>query len=814
MTLSFAADMAHGWRLLVKQGGPYRIAAITLAVAIAAITTMFCIVRAVLWAPLPYAGADRLALVWDRTGESSRNIWLSPPEFTDLRARATAFADAAALTDRRYILTGLGGPDELQAAAVSSNVFAMLGVAPIAGRLLRTGDDVHGGRFVAVVSEQVADRVYASAAAAVGQPMTLDGDTWIIVGVLPRTFTFWPPSAVFPRRVDVWVPIDADLYVSAGRNLNMLHALVRLRDGASFRSAAADLDRVSQGITRDHPESYGTERWRMALVPLQEQLVGGVRPALEILLGAVALLLLIACANVANLLLARGGARGQEMAVRAALGASRARLLGQLLAESVALAVVGAAAGVLLAAWAVAWIAHAGPGDVPRLETAALDGRVLLFTAAIAAMSALLFGSAPALQLSRFDTPARLKEGLRGATAGPRARRLRNAFVVTQIALAVALTVGTGLLLKGLIRLEHVDSGFTADALATGRVRLPLSKYPGAAERAAFFEALTQRLAERQDLTASGAVTQLPMSAAFLGSTFEVPAGERRDAAVSFGADLRGVTPGYFDALGIRLVAGRRLAAGDTRESRGVAVIDETLAHRFWPDGSAVGRRLRWVRTNEMIEIVGIVAAVRHYGVAAPARETVYRPYSQYASIPEMYVEARSPRGYETARGAIAEEVRRLDADQPVADLRRVETLVEASLGQPRFNTLLLTVFAAIATLLATVGIYGVMSFDTAQRTQEIGVRMAIGADATSVVRLMIRAGAAMTFAGVAAGAVLAALCGRLLQSMLFGADPLDPAVFASVTTLVTVVALLACYLPARRAARLDPSAALRRHQL
>jgi putative ABC transport system permease protein len=389
-------------------------------------------------------------------------------------------------------------------------------------------------------------------------------------------------------------------------------------------------------------------------------------------------------------------------------------------------------------------------------------------------------------------------------------RRLRSLFVVTQIACAVVLMIGAALLLKAFVAVGHADVGFTPDAVATGRVRLSPARYREPADRARFFTALAEALSARSDVNAAGAVTQLPMSGAFLGSSFAALAGEDRDADVEFAADLRGVTPDYFRTLGMRVVRGRSLTAADTRDTAGVAVIDETLARRFWPAGDAVGRHLRWVRTNDRIEIVGVVSAVRHYGLAALPRETVYRPYQQYAAIPEMFVEARSPYGVETAQRAIVEEVRRLDAGQPVAELGRVESLVEASLGQPRFNTIVLALFSAIALLLAAIGIYSVMAFAVSERTQEIGVRMALGADPASVRALIVREGAMLTALGVGAGAGVAAIAAGALRSLLVGVSPWDPLVFAGVPLVLAAVAMTASFLPARRAAALDPTTALR----
>jgi putative ABC transport system permease protein len=811
MAQTLVSDLRHGARMLRAHPAVYATAFATLAIGIAAAITMFTVVNAVLLEPLPYAHADRLALVWDRAGDSARDIWLSPPEFANLRERAGAFAAVAALTDRRYTLTGRGEPDDLQGAAVSPNLFAMLGVRAAAGRIFRAGDDRHGSGFVALISEPLAERLFGGAGAAVEQLLMLDGQTWTIVGVLPRSFSIWPPSSVFPKRVDVWVPIDDETYTRAGRNQNYLHTLVALNDGVSIAAARADVARVSAAIAREHADFYRDERWRMTVVGLQDYLVAGVRPALLILFAAVGLLLLVACANVANLLLARAGGRAQEMAVRAALGASRARLLAQVLSESAVLAGAAAAAGVLLATWLVAWIAHAGPADIPRLAAAHVDVRVLSFGALLAVCTTLLFGAAPALQLSQAQAGDRLKEGIRGTTGGRRSRRLRALFVVAQFAGAVVLTIGTALLMKAFVTLGRAEVGFTPDAVVTGRVRLPASKYAGATDRARFFDDLLERLAARAEIAAAGAITQLPMSGAFLGSAFAVPAGEGREAAVEFGADLRGVTAGYFTTLGIALVDGRLLSASDTRDSAAVALVDDTLARRLWPGGRAVGRRLRWVRTNESIEIVGVVAPVRHYGAAAPPRETVYRPYAQYAAIPEMFVEARSPLGSDAARSAIVEEVHRLDPEQPIVELGRVDALVEASLGQPRFNAILLAAFAAVALILAAIGIYAMMSFAVSERTAEIGIRIALGADARSVRRLVVRDGVVMTAGGLMLGIALAIVAARALRLLLFGVDPWDPAIFTGVPLLLAAIAMTASMLPARRAARLDPTIALRR---
>jgi putative ABC transport system permease protein len=804
------SDFRHGVRMLRKYPAIYAIAIATLALGIAAATTMFSIVDAVLLRALPYRDADRLALVWDRAGDSARDYWLSPPEFRDLQETATAFDASAALMDRRLTLTGRDQAEELQGVGVTPTLFEMVGVIPAAGRTLQSGDEQRSATPPAVVSEALAVRLFGSAAGAIGRPVVLDQVGWTVVGVLPRGFTIWPPSPVFPRRVDVWFAIPADLYANSTRNQNFLHALVRLKPGVAMTTAAADVQRVSQIVARAHPESYGNQRWQMTLVGLQDHLTHGVRSAVLIMFAAVGLLLLIACANVANLLLTRAADRTREMAVRAVLGASRMRLLRQALIESSVLAIAAAVIGTVLAPWMVIAILRLGPADVPRLQDAGVDLRVLGFSAALTLLTTLLFGAAPALQLSQTQTVERLKSGVRGSTDGPRARRTRAGFAIAQIALALVLTTCTGLLLKGLIRLGQTDIGFRPDAVATARVHLPAPKYAEPAQRALFFDRLTDTLAHRGDLNAAAAITQLPMSGAFLGSTFTVPPGQSREPVTDVSSDLRGVSGNYFDTLRIRLIAGRTFTPHDTADTQAVAVVDETFARRVWPRENPIGTSIVWTRTGLRLEVVGVVGAVRHYGVAAPPRETVYRPYAQYAYIPEMFVEARSAAGVEVARAAILEEVHRLDRDQPVADVAKLDALVEESLGQPRFNALLLAVFAGAALLLAAVGIYGVMSFSVTQRAPEIGVRLALGADPRSIVRMLVADAARLALAGVIVGLVLAIGLTQILRTLLFGVSPWDVGVFAVVATLLAAVSMGASYLPASRAARLDASSALR----
>jgi putative ABC transport system permease protein len=807
-------DLRYAVRTLRRTPGFTAAAIAALALGIGAATAVWSVVQAVLLAPLPFPAADRLALVWSRSDEAPET-WLSLPEIEDLR-RGTAFAGVAALRDWTFNLTGGGEPEEVAAAAVSADLFPLLGVAPALGRAFLPEEDRAGAGRVALLSDELWRRRFAADPAVLGRRLDLDGEGHTVVGVLPAGFRIPPPSSVFPARVDVWVPLDPVLFdpVLRRRDVHHLHALGRLAAGATVEGARAEVAALGRRLAREHPEAYAAPGWGLAVEPLREQVVRGARPALLLLSGAVALLLLLVCANVAHLILARNATRAREIAVRAALGAGRGRLARQLLTESLALALAGGALGVLLASAAVDLLAAHGPGDLPRLGEAAVDGRVLAFALAASLATAAIFGLGPALRgaaLSGAGSAGSAGDGLRaagrGVSAGPRIARARDLLAVSQIALALVLLAGSGLLAKSFLALRAAPSGFAPAGVLTLRLSLPATRYPGAGDRPAFFAELERRLAALPGVRAAGAVSHLPLSGTVLGSGFVAEGGPAAGTEVA--ADLRGTTPGYFAAMGIPLVRGRGFRDADGPEAPPVAVVDETLAGRLWPGEDPVGKRLRWIRSDVPLQVVGVARSVRHVGLGVPPEPTVYRPYAQYARATALFVAVRGNGSAESLAEEVRAAVRALDPGQPVADLRGMESRVEESLGRPRFQALLLGGFAAAALLLAAVGLYGVISYSVAQRTHEIGVRMALGATPGTVRRMVVGRGAAITAAGLAAGLLLALGLARLLAGLLYGVAATDPATYAAVVLLLGAVALLATWLPARRATRVDPLAAL-----
>ncbi len=795
------ADFRLAARTLARSPGFTAAAILALALGIGASTTVFAVVEAVLLRPLPVPAAARLALVWNRSASAAEG-WLSRPELEDLRRASTTFRGFAGLRDERFALTGGAEPEEVEAAAASAELFPLAGVAPALGRSFLPAEDRRGAPRVALLSYDLWRRRFGGDPRILGRAVILDGVGHTVVGVLPAGFRILPPSSVFPRRVDLWVPLEPALSTELlrRRDVHHLHVLGRLRPGISPAAAQADLDGISRRLRREHPELYGEPGWHLAAVPLREQVVRGARPVLLLLSAAVAVLLSIACANVANLLLARNASRGREMAIRAALGAGRGRLAAQLLAESLLLGLAGALGGMLLADAALGLLRRAGPAGLPRLEEAALDPGVLAFALAGGLLTTLLFGLAPALSAAGADAIA--TGAGRGATGGPAIRRGRRLLAATQIALALVLLSATGLLVESLLRLGEAPLGFAPGSALAMRLALSPDRHPAPRDRAAFVDELTVRVAALPGVAAAGAVTQLPLSGAYLASGFA--AADRPDRELA--ADLRGATPGYFAALGIPLLRGRTFGAADRAGAPPVALIDATLARRLWPGRDPVGQRLLWVRGGPPIEVIGVVGAVEHYGPGMPPRETVYRPYAQYANASAIYLVAR---GTGAVPAAVREEIHRLDPEQPVADVRGMDERVGEALGEPRLRALLLGAFAAIALGLAWIGIHGVIAFGVARRRREIAIRMALGARRADVLAMVVGEGLSTALAGVAAGAALSQPAERALGRFLYGVAPGDPAIFAAGALLLAAAALVAGYLPARRAAAVDPASAL-----
>lgn len=809
---SLLDDLTSAARSLRRRPGPAVAAAFCLALGIGAATTVWSAVQAVLLDPLPLPGSERLALVWSRSDEDAES-WLSVPEINDLRAGSGAFSGVAALRDWSFHLTGGPGragaePEEVPALAVSSNLFSLLGVEPVLGRVFRVEEDRRGARRVAVLGHDLWRRRFGGDAAILGRAVLLDREPHVVIGVLPAGFRLLPPSSVFPERVDVWVPLGATLPAEGPllqRDVHHLHALARLAPGATLDQANADLARLAAGLKRAHPEAYQTPGWGLAAVPFHEQIVRGVRPALLALAVAVGLLLLAANVNLAGLLLARTAGRTRELAVRAALGASRWRLARHLLAETLLLGLAGAAGGLLIAAFGVDLLA-AAPAGVPRLDEIRLDGRVLAAGLALGLLAALLAGPLPAAAAARAALPA----GQGDVSGRGRARRLLAA---GEIALALVLLAGTGLLLRSFLTLHQVPLGFEPAGVLTARLPLSAVDLPDGEARNALLDRLLPRLAALPGVQAVGAVTQLPLSGAVLGSRFANERGDESDA------DFRRATPGYLPALGIRLLRGRGFTGADREDAPLVAVVDETLAARLWPGQDPIGRQLTWLRAaDQPLTVVGVVAAVRHTGPAAAAEPTVYRPYAQNPRAGSLYLIFRTIGGHRgrgvqsdpaALAGPLRDTLREIAPQQPLAEVQLMSERTAAALAPPRFHALLTGLFAATALALAAVGVYGVIAHGVTRRRREIGVRLALGAPRRRVLAGVLAEGLVLAALGLAVGLPAALAAGRLLRSQLFGVSASDPWTLVGAALALALTAGAAAWLPARRAAAVDPASAL-----
>jgi len=826
-------DLRYGARMLLKRPGFTLIAVLTLALGIGANTAIFSVVNATLLRPLPFQQPERLALFWGSKPRTNMpQLPLSLPNFNDVRAQCQSCESLSAWTIGHSNLTQANPaqgaePERVQYAIVSADFFATLGVQPLLGRSFRAEEDNPGNASAVIVSHSLWQRRLGADPAFIGKTITLDGRAREVCGVLPEGFRF----ASFPKETEVWLPFGLDPFRDRkyARGTSALGAIARLKPGVNLAAAQTELDAISRRLEQAEP--HFNTGWRLHAVALHEQASGKLRRGLFVLLGAVAFLLLIACVNVANLQLGRAAARRRELAIRAALGAGRWRIVRQLLVESLLLAVLGGGAGVLLAWWGVDLFALI-PYNAPNLftpytvapEQIGIDGRVLGGACLLALLTGVLFGLAPALQMgqaAKTNLPMALKEG--GAQAAQAMGRGRGLLVVAEVALALVLLIGAGLMIRSFARLQQVEPGFDPRNVLTFDINLPESKYqrPQAAQ---FYERLLERLAAAPGVVAAGAVEYLPLSG-IDGNTGLLIEGRPEPAPSGrIFAHNRVVTPDYFRALGMRLRQGRAFTAADNDKAPRVAVINETLARRYWPGENPIGKRaaldfeaMRFYPDRApdfdlalgLREIVGIVADVKHRGLAGETVPEFYAPLAQRPArnLTVVVRTAADPAGLlDVARN----EVRALDKDQPIANASTMSEWLAASVAQPRFNFLLLTAFAAIALLLAALGIYGVMAWTVTQRTREIGIRLALGAQSGDVLRLVIKQGMKLALMGVVIGLAAAFALTRLMTSLLYDVSAADPVTFAVIALLLTLIALLACWIPARRATKVDPLVALR----
>jgi predicted permease len=798
-------DIRYAFRRLRKSPGFAVVAILTLALGIGANSAIFSVVNAVLLRSLPYADAERLVLVAHVTNTGDRAP-MSPANFRDVRKEVRSLEELSFWTYSGSTLTGVGDPVRLEGAGVGAHFFEVMKAAPLLGRTFRPDENEPGRNRVAVLGHGVWRQRFGSDPRIVGRTLTLDGEPYEVVGVMPEEFGF-------PSSRDVWVPqeYDADFVADASRGAWFISGIGRLKPGVSHEQAAREVGALAARLKTRYPETNA--QVGMTSVSLREQMVGGVRVSLLVLLGAVGLVMLIACANVANLLLARAAAREGEVAVRVALGAGRGRLMRQLLAESMVLAVLGGVAGLVLAVWGTGALVALDPEGIPRLGEVRVDAPVAAFTLGVSLLAGVLFGLVPAVQVTRSGLFGSLREGGRGALSGRGSARMRNTLVVAEMALAVMLLAGAGLLIRSFVRLQSVDPGFRTEGALSFTLSLPEAAYRGEPARAAFYDRLQERLAALPGVRETAAVSELPMGGSARFLTFEVEGAEPVQPGREPVSQILRATPGYFRTMGIPVERGRAIAPEDRAGAPRVMLMNREAARRFFPGQDPVGRRIRLAlgddTTTVSWEVVGVVGDVRQFGVGEDPEPAMFFPQAQ-APEGSMGVVLRTAVAPLSVAGAVRREVKALDPDLPVNDLQPLEQLTAESVSQPRFYMLLLSIFAGVALALAAIGIFGVISYGVAQRTREIGVRVALGADPASVLRIVV--GGALGLAGLGVGiGLLGALAGtRVLSGLLFGVTATDPATYAGVAALLMGVAALASWLPARAATRVDPAIALR----
>ena len=811
-------DLRYGARMLLKKPGFTVVAIITLSLGIGANTAIFSVVQAALLSPLPHDESGRLVMVWQSFPQRGMDLVpMSFPNFVDLRDQARAFEEMGIFGNINVSLTGSGEPERIAGMRVSATLLPISGVVPMMGRAFLPEEDRPGGNRVVILSHSLWVHGFGADAQIIGKSMTLDDQSYTVVGVMPPGFDFPPSFKITFASIPVtypsagfWLPLALDVNAQ-GRGSRNYGMIARLKPGVTLQQARAEMNAIARRL--DQRYGGGETGLELRLIPLQEQVVGKVGRVLYLLFGAVGFVLLIACANVANMFLARASARASEIAIRLALGASRWRLIRQLLTESALLSLLGGGLGLLLAWWAIDLIVAISPDSLPRVKEVGINGPVLGFTLLVSLLTGIVFGLAPALQASKPDLNEALREGSRSGSGSIGRSRLGSLFVVAEIALALALLLGAGLMMNSFVRLQRVNPGFDPESLLTARVSLPQSRYGQAPQQTAFYQQVIERFEALPGARSVSAINNLPFQNENNGglriegyapsSSYDRPQ-----------ANYRAIGPSYFRVMGIPLRRGREFRPDDVAGQPGVAIINEDAARRFWPNQDPIGKRISpdgapGFPPGVWLSIVGIVGDVRHSTLDAAPKPEVYWAYPQYPVRSLTFV-LRAAIEPMSLAAAARKEIWAVDKDLPISSLQTMEGLISASIAQQRLYLWLMSAFAAVALLLAAVGIYGVMSYAVAQRSHEIGIRMALGAQASDVLKLVIGQGAKPALIGLALGLVVGAALTRLMKNLLFGVSATDPLTFAVIATLLTFVALLACWIPARRATKVDPMIALR----
>jgi len=798
-------DLRYGIRKLVKNPGVTAVVVLALALGIGANTAIFSVVNAILLHPLAFKDPGRIAMVWmDNRKLGVDQDWHSYLNFLEYKNGSQTFEDIAAFNDRSFNLTGAGDPIRVLGAWATASLFPVLGVDPILGRAFTSDEEEPGRDLVVVLSHGLWQRRFGADPQIIGQQISLNGKNRTVIGVMPASFRFPDKDA------ELWVPLSPDAQLRNNRNALWLKAVGRLKPGVTLEQARADMGTIAGRLEQqyDFMSGYGVN-----LVPIHDQVVGSVRPAMLVLLAAVALVLLIACANVANLLLVRAAAREREIAVRAALGAARGRLVGQLLTESIVLATAGGVAGLLIAVLGLRMLLAMAPVDIPRLDQIRVDWQVLAFALGLSLATGVVFGLVPALQASRPDLNESLKEGGRGSTTGIRGRRIRGALVISEIALSLVLLIAAGLMIKSFVHLQQFNLGFNPDRMLTLRLQLPGSKYKDDSQVAGFYRELLDGVENLPGVQSVGAISTIFLTKTPYSTNFTIQGRPPLRPGQQIEVPIDSISPNYFRVMGIPLLRGREFTDDDKAGAPGVVMINQTFARRFFPDEDPIGKRFVYGMPDgpnpPWLTIVGVVGDTRRTGFDAEIRPETYLPYSQTPDR-SMYLVVRAASSPMPVIQPVRDAVWAIDKDQAVFSVETMDQLLSEMMAQRRFNMLLLAIFAGAALILAAVGIYGVMSYSVTQRTHEIGVRIALGAGRATVLRQVAGQGMMLAAAGIGLGLAGSLALTRLMAGLLFEVHATDPVTFVLIPLLLGGVALAASVIPARRAMKLDPILALR----
>ena len=813
----FWQDIRYGLRVMRKNPGFIAIAVFALALGVGANTAIFSVVNAILLHPINYENPDQLVMVWEKGAKRGLGqIPSSLPAFLDLRTSNKSFEDLGAFADSNFNLTGGEQPERVIGVRVTASLLSLLGVQPVKGRLFLPEEDQPQASRVLILSHQLWRRSFGDNPNIVGQPVALNGDSYTVVGIMPADFKFPPAfsatiasSQYAMPKADLWVPLvpDESLKARANRPLFMIG---RLKPGVTPTAAQSDLNVIASRLQKEYPATDAD--MQIDVIPLRQQITGDIRLALIVLFAAVGCVLLIACANVANLLLAKASGRQKEVAIRTALGATRLRIIRQLLTEGMLLGLAGGLLGSLLAVLVLRQLVIFSPANVSIPDNIGIDWQVLAFTLVLSLVTSFVFGLAPALQASKLDLNETLKEGGRGSSGGVKQNRLRSLLVITEVALALVLLIASGLMIKSFLRLQSVNPGFNPANLITLEMQLPENKYSDKDRQAIFQQQLVQRVAQVPGVQSVGTVDNLPFSGNEFNVGYSIEGQPPLNAAERPRAFLRNVSPNYFEAMGIPLRKGRGFTESDNANAPAATIINETAARKFWPNEEPLGKRFKRGSVdsqNPWLTVVGVIGAVSHSSLQVASQPEVYLPFQQNPGL-NLTLVARTSSDPKAFAGAVRREVSAMDNDLPVSNIKFMDEIVGKSVAQPRVYALLLGIFAGLALILAAIGIYGVISYSVTQRTHEIGIRMALGAQTRDVLALIIKQGMALALVGIFLGLLVSLALTRVLASQLYGVSSTDPVTYSAISLLLMFVALIACYIPAQRATKVDPMIAVR----